>query len=240
MTPVLLVHGAWHGAWCWEKVTPLLAAAGVGAKALDLPGHGGAGKPGWGIGLDDYARAVADAARAMGRAHLVGHSMGGIVIARAAEMAPDAVSGLTFLAAFLPRDGDSLFRLGAEDGASGVPSVVRTDMLSGVSRPAAARTRPVFYGDCTDADFAWAQARLQPQPLRPLVEGARVTEARFGAAPRNYIACTLDRAVSHAFQQRMLARLPCREVVTLPTSHSPFLSAPRETAEAIARFAAAA
>lgn len=237
MTPVVLVHGAWHGAWCWEKVLPLLAGQGVGAKAIDLPGHGARPRAGWGVGLDDYARAVADAAREMGGAHLVGHSMGGLVIARAAEMAPASVRGLTFLAAFLPRNGESLLRLGAEDPGTLVPTIIRTDPLGGVSRVDAARAKPVFYGDCTDADVAWAQARLQPQPLRPLVGGARVTEGRFGSVPRFYIACTQDRAVSHGFQKTMLARVPCREVSTLEASHSPFLSTPAATAAAIARFA---
>jgi pimeloyl-ACP methyl ester carboxylesterase len=240
MTAVLLVHGAWHGAWCWEKVLPLLAEQGVGAKAIDLPGHGANARHGWGVGLDDYARAVASAARELGRAHLVGHSMGGIVIAGAAEMAPEAVGGLTFLAAFLPRPGDSLLRLGAEDGGTLVPTIARTDALAGVSRVDAEGARSVFYGDCSDADVAWAQARLQPQPLRPLIDGARVTAGRFGSVPRFYIGCTQDKAVSHAFQQRMLARVPCRDVVTLETSHSPFMSAPAALAAAIVRFSAAA
>jgi pimeloyl-ACP methyl ester carboxylesterase len=240
VTAVLLVHGAWHGAWCWEKVLPLLASAGVGARAIDLPGHGPGARPGWDVGLDDYARAVADAARAMGKVHLVGHSMGGLVIARAAEMATDAVSGLTFLAAFLPRPGDSILGLGQSDPGSGVPGVIRTDIIAGVSRVDAPRTKAVFYGDCSEADVSWAQARLQPQPLRALIDRAQVGANGFGRVPRYYIACTEDRAVSHAFQQSMLARIPCREVVTLRTSHSPFLSAPKETAEAIARFAAGA
>jgi pimeloyl-ACP methyl ester carboxylesterase len=111
----ILVHGAWHGAWCWNKVIPLLQARGHQAIAIDLPvpGHGQDTERASDITLEDYVHAVMKTANGHnGQVILVGHSMAGIVISQAAErLGPEKVSTLLYLDAFLPRDGDSLFAL---------------------------------------------------------------------------------------------------------------------------------
>jgi pimeloyl-ACP methyl ester carboxylesterase len=165
--------------------------------------------------------------------------MGGLVISRAAELAPERVAGLVYVSAFLPRNRDSLFGLGRESEETLVPTIISPNLFRGVSVIAAARTKPVFYGDCTDADVAFAQARVQTQSLRPLTEKVRVTPERFGRTRRFYIACTEDRAVPYAFQEKMMARVGVEDVVRVAAAHSPFLSRPEETAAAIKRFAAA-
>lgn len=234
--PLLLVHGAWHGAWCYSALTPELSKLGVSATAIDLPGHGQNGKPGWGVGLEDYARATVFAARATGGpVHAVGHSMGGLVIARAAELAPDAFASLVFLAAFLPRNGDNLRALGAEDGASSVPNVTSLNLLAGRVDVLPAKAPSAFYNTCSPDQILFAATRLQNQSARPLLDAARVSDARFGAVKRTYLACRQDRAITFDFQNRMLARIPCAAVETLDTDHSPFLCQPAQTAAALAR-----
>ncbi|MDX2238486.1 MAG: alpha/beta fold hydrolase [Hyphomonadaceae bacterium] len=239
MAAFILAHGAWHGAWCWDALTQELAARGGRGIAIDLPGHGANGAPGWRYTLEDYAQAVVDAVRAHPGAIPVGHSMGGIVIARAAELAPQLIPKLIFCCAFIPRRGDSLMSLGREAQTSGVPSVVIPDPIRGLARIRRDRAPAVFYNDCSEAAVAAAQARLQDQSLRPMFGGAQITPARFGHARRFYLACTEDRAIPHAFQQAMLARIPCEDVVTLNASHSPFVSQPAATADAFLRFARA-
>jgi pimeloyl-ACP methyl ester carboxylesterase len=125
-TAFLLVHGGWHGAWCYERVIPLLAARGHAAMARDLPGHGldarfpasygnparraafaAESSPLAAIGIDDYAGSVIaaiDALRAGGhrKVVLVGHSMGGIVLNAVGERAPEKVDALVYLAAHMP------------------------------------------------------------------------------------------------------------------------------------------
>jgi len=100
-----------------------------------------------------------------------------------------------------------------------------------VVRPECARA--VFYADCTDADAAWAISRLQPEPLRP-PGAAAITEPADRSArdrvPRVYVECLQDRALGPATQRRMYTALPCRRVYSLPTGHSPFLSAPADLA----------
>lgn len=240
MARIILVHGAWHGAWCYDKLVPLLAARGHDARAIDLPGHGANGAPGWGIGLDAYANAIAAAAAGPAPAMLVGHSMGGLAISRAAELAPERVAGLIYLCAFLPRSGESLLRLGAEDRASLVPGILRRNILAGVATVDPSGARAAFYGDCADADVQASTQKLQAQPVRPLITPVRVTQQRFGRAPRKYIFCTQDRAIPLAQQKRMADRVGVADSVTLETSHSPFLSAPEACADAIDRLSGSA
>src|SRR5688500_14447276 len=109
----LLVHGAWHGAWCWNKVIPLLQAKGHKAIAIDLPGHGQDIGCTWDISLDDYVNEVVKTANDQnGQVILVGHSMSGVVISHAAEkLSGEKISALIYLDASLPKDGESLFAL---------------------------------------------------------------------------------------------------------------------------------
>ncbi len=126
----VLVHGAWHGAWCYERLIPLLAARGYAAVARDLPAHGLNARfpaaysirpldaaafatevsPLAATTLDDYSTSIIetiDQVRALGFENvvLVGHSMGGVAITAAGERAPEKIQKLVYLTAFMPRSG---------------------------------------------------------------------------------------------------------------------------------------
>jgi pimeloyl-ACP methyl ester carboxylesterase len=90
--------------------------------------------------------------------------------------------------------------------------------------------RSALFGQCTDADYEYALARMTPEPLKPLVTKLLVTAHRFGRVPRAYIECLQDRTVTLTAQRRMQAALPCEPVLTLDSDHSPFLSQPQELA----------
>lgn len=231
---ILLVHGAAHGAWCWERVVPHLQRLGFHVDAIDLPGRAGGGRAGWRISLETFAKAVAARAQAANSPVVaVGHSMGGQVISAAAELAPAAFERLVYLSAFLPRHGDSVASLGAEDTDSDLARAVHASMLTGTVTINPQTCGPVFYGDCSAEDLDWARARLVPESLRPSITKIRLSDARFGRAPRSYIRCTQDRALSIQMQDRMIGRQRCERVVTLDASHSPFLSMPERLAHAI-------
>lgn len=227
----ILIHGAWHGAWCWHKLIPLLEASGARVIAPDLPSMGADTSPAESVTLDSWARFVAGLAERETGCRLVGHSRAGVILSRAAELAPGHVGRLVYLSAYLLRVGDSVAAEARRDSGS----LIAANMIpsrSGVTcalRPEV--LREVFYGDCTDADFALAAARLSPEPLKPLATSLRITDAAFGTVPRHYIETTRDRAVSLDAQRRMQAALPCETVSTLDAGHSPFLSQP----EALAR-----
>ena len=234
MAVFALVHGAWHGAWCFEKLVPALAAKGHRAVAFDLPGHGADRTPPEQVTLAGYVERVGEAlSRLPEPALLLGHSMGGMVIAQAGEEHAPRVRALVYLAAFLPRDGESL-------GGLAIPSAVtpnlRPDREAGVVRFDPAGARDAFYHDCSDADVETASARLCPQPVTPWTGGVSLG-ARYEAIPRHYVECTFDRAIPIAEQRRMQTATPCC-VHTLEAAHSPFYSMPDELAgvlDAIAR-----
>lgn len=223
---IMLVHGACHGAWCWDRVVPLLEAAGHRVRTPDLPGRGDKGRPGWRWTLEAYAAAIVDEARqAGGPVIAVGHSMGGPVISAAAEIAPELFARLVYVSAFLPVDGDSLASIAAMDKHSDLPGASRVSWLKGIVTIKPDRLGPVYYGDCSEADLDWVRPRLVAESVRPSVTKVRLT-ARFQSVPRSYIRCTRDRGLSIQMQDRLIERQPCERVATLDASHSPFLSMP--------------
>jgi pimeloyl-ACP methyl ester carboxylesterase len=216
---MVLVHGAWLGPWCFARVMPLLMAAGLDVVAPDLP---------------VTARCMAEwvdvvlAATGGAPAVLVGHSRGGAVISAVAEAAPERVARLVFLSGFLLRDGQSVLAAARDD--------VLLAMAVDRARQSCALTQaalPLVYGGCSAEDAAFATARLRAEPLFGLTGKLRLTAARFGRVPRDYIECAQDEVISLAAQRRMQKQWPVQRVVTLDTGHCPFLSDPAALAAAL-------
>lgn len=231
MATFVLVHGAWHGAWCWQRIIPLLHARGHAVLAPDLPGHGDDPAEPAGQTLDGYAQRVEAAVQeCSGDVVLVGHSLGGLVISAVAEALPDRVSRLVYITGFLPRDGDSLVRICSVDPGNPLNDAsVRTPDGKCVTVDPA-RLRELFYADCPDGDFAIAAARVGPEPIAVMFQAVHVTPARFGRVPRAYIHCSRDAALPLFVQEQMVAASPCGTVLTLATGHSPFFAAPERLA----------
>jgi len=234
MARFFLVHGAWHGAWCWYKVLPRLQQAGHRVEAVDLPGHGVDHRPVAGLTIDDYAEAMLEVlAEHDEPAVLVGHSMGGGVISRMAERAPERCARLVYLCAFLPESGTSLLEQGIRDPATRLGECVELTDRGDTSRVLQGKGDPVFYGDCSAEDRALASRLLVEESIAAVSTPLEVSDERWGRVPRGYIACAADQAISLAMQQDMLARSPCAPVLTLDSSHSPFFSAPDDLVAAL-------
>jgi len=234
MSDFLLIHGAWHGAWCWEKLVPELERAGHRVQVTNLPGHDGAPVDPAAIRLATYAGHVAGLLDGCAEpVILVGHSMGGMVITQAAELRPDRIKTLVYLAAFLPRNGESLLAIENANPWSSVPQNLVPDAqgLTGIIRPS--QVQRLFYHDCSEEDVRFAMERLVPQPLPPLADTVAIKEENFGSVPRYYIECTEDQAICIEQQRKMHEATPCAGVFTLNTSHSPFLSAPWDLAQVL-------
>jgi pimeloyl-ACP methyl ester carboxylesterase len=227
----VLIHGAWHGAWCWHKLVPLLEEQGARVVAPDLPSMGADTTPAVSVTLGSWAGFVADlVTRESDPVVLVGHSRAGIVISQAAELIPGRIALLVYLAAYLLPAGETLASAARGDTGSLVPANM-IPAAGGVTCTLRTRVlRDAFYGHCSDEDFEFARVRVSPEPLKPLVTPINVTAGNFGRVPRAYIECADDHTVSLAAQRRMHATLPCDPVVTLDGDHSPFLSAPQELA----------
>jgi|AntRauTorcE11898_2_1112593.scaffolds.fasta_scaffold05105_2 pimeloyl-ACP methyl ester carboxylesterase len=231
MSTFVLVHGSWHGAWCWEKLLPRLRAAGHEAFAVELPAHGSdpadASDASFSGYVDRVGAAIDDADAEV---ILVGHSMGGHVVTQTAEYHPDAVAAVVYLTAFLPADGQALADLDARAFDSSLPEHIDVDEDRGVVTIDEAGAAELLYHDCTGEDAAWATSRLRPEPAAPRHTPVDLSERNYGAAPRIYIECTEDRALPVAFQRSMHEAVDCDAVHRLETGHAPFLAAPGELA----------
>jgi pimeloyl-ACP methyl ester carboxylesterase len=232
----VLVHGAWHGAWCWYRVVPLLEAKGNKVVAMDLPGHGDDKTAVANVQLSDYVDKVVEVVRSLkGPVILVGHSMAGVVIAQAAEvLGKEKVEQLIFLDAFMPDDGESVFSL-AEKAAranatspNAKPGISLTECLifsndQKTSKVKSENAVELFYHDCTTEDIALAQKNLGWEPMACLATPVKVTTARYGAIPKVYILCT---AAKDLDKSSLVNNVPSQKVIKLPSSHSPFFSMP--------------
>lgn len=239
--PVLLIHGAWQGAWAWDAFVPPLAAAGLTTEALDLPGNGTtpATEP---VSLDLYVRHVRAAMARIGRpVSLVAHSGGGLVASQVAEAEPDGVARIVYVTGMMLPDGMAFAELvrgtiADHPEAAGIgPHLVWSDDRRSSTVPEAAALA-FFYHDCSAETGRSAARKLTPQPEDGRAVRPRLTAARFGRVPRLYVEATADRSVVPILQRRMQALVPGAAVVSLPTGHAPQLVAPRLLAEAITPF----
>jgi pimeloyl-ACP methyl ester carboxylesterase len=225
---VVLVHGGYHGAWCWDEVRAAMATPTV---AVDLPGRGTRPRPEGRVTLADCARAVLDDADTAGfdRFLLVGHSLGGLTITTVAGTAPSRVAGVVYLAALAPAPGQTAFGLLAPelDGADpvGTQAVLPAEVA-----------RPMFAGDLDDDRWAAAEARLVPEPVGLFVEGVAGYDPR---VPATYVRATRDAVVTPQLVEAMLPNLPAPAVVDIDSDHDVMLSHPAELATLLDRLAEA-
>ncbi len=236
----VLIHGGFHGAWCWSRLIPELEALGHEAIAIDLPGHGGRRDE------DSTVAGRRDAIVSMMRPGdvLVGHSGGGYDITLAADAAPEKVGHMIFFATSLIYEGKSIIEASggkpaAELDAGGKTQLMSDDtgMLNFIRLNARGwmecydfeATRKFFYHDCTEADARWAFERLSPAPVEYIQE--KLSLKRFWQAdlPRSYVLCTQDRSAPRWLSDMAIRRLGVKPL-EIDASHSPFVSKPAELA----------
>jgi pimeloyl-ACP methyl ester carboxylesterase len=186
---------------------------------------------------------VTDALPKDGRAVLVGHSMAGMVISQTAERVPQQVSQLIYVAAYLPRNGESLYKLAQTDADSRVPRYWQQANPAAYS-PATIKTEglaEVFCADCTPADQAALAARHRAEAVPPLGTPVTLSAAAWGRVPKLYVHTLRDQAVSYTLQRTMVANAgPGVQTAALDSAHAPMLSQPQALAELIAKAAQAA
>jgi len=270
-TPILLLHGFWHGAWCWTPVLTHLAAIPRVAIAVDMAGHGlnapppdslyrrpfdteafaNQPSPVAGVGLDEAADLLLSQIRQVGRGEpvtVVAHSMGGTVLTRAAQQAPDLVAHAVYLAAYMPA---SDLPAGAYGAGEALAVCVRSDPLAAGAarldttspdREYRTALREALYGDVDEATAGAAIALLGSDAPNLIAIGATsLTADGWGRVPRTYVVCSRDRALPPATQQKFVedadAAFPGNptSVVTVDASHSPFLSMPHVVADVIGK-----
>jgi pimeloyl-ACP methyl ester carboxylesterase len=224
---LVLVHGAWHGSWCWDKVVPLLTERGLDVRTLDLPSTG-PDVDALGDLTDDVRTLTAVLDEVPGPKVLVGHSYGGLPITEASAGRDDVVH-LVYVCAFLLDKGVSLL-----DAAGGQPMSWWQVAEDGRSITPG-RPEEVFYGDCDPADTASSVARLTPQSMSSCTQPLKA--AGWETVPATYVVADSDPELPGAVQE-MMAEGRARHVRHIDSAHSPFLSRPRELADILAEVAA--
>lgn len=221
----ILIHGSWHGAWSWHEVQSHLERWGHRVEIVDLPAHGIDGRQANEVTLEDYVVTVAGHLKEDEKVILVGHSMGGIVLSAVAEAYPEKVDKLIYIAATLLPDGLSLFDYSTMDKDSLVLPNLIIDQDAGEIRINLDSIGDVFYSTSGSDKVNLARVLLRPEPIAPLITPLSLGE-NYESVRRFYIKTLMDRAVTPYLQEIMLDAMPCEDVYSMYTDHSPFFSQP--------------
>jgi pimeloyl-ACP methyl ester carboxylesterase len=224
---LLLVHGAWHGPWCWEKLTPELEALGFKWATVELPSIGHRGAPAGGV-AEDAAAIDAAVGRIEGDVVVVAHSYGGVATTEA-RLGPK-VRHIVYLGAFMPDAGQSLVNL-LPPGP--LPPFVQGNP-DGTTTVAAGYARATFYADCSAELSAWAEAKLRPH--NGICNVTPVSRASWRERSSTYIVLTEDFACPTPIQPGLAKQ--ATDSRTIKGSHSPFLAQPKLLADMLGEIVA--
>lgn len=232
---IVIVPGAWSDPSAWAFVTPTLKAKGFEVITVNLPGHGTDTTSFATITLQSYVNAVKNAIGDKKDIILVGHSMAGIIISQVAEDMPGQIKKLVYVAAFLPKNGESLLSLAQTDADAHVGKYLQINKESGSAGIAKEGIIDAFAADAPKPVQDIVVASVKADPLAPLATPVTLTGANFGSVAKVYIHTLNDHTVSYPLQQRMVAGSNVTKEYSLASSHTPFLSMPDKLAEIIAK-----
>ncbi|MDP9080766.1 MAG: alpha/beta fold hydrolase [Bacteroidota bacterium] len=228
---IVLVHGAWADATAWQAVIPVLKAQGHEVIAVNLPGHGSDTTSFAKISLQSYVDVVKNAIGDRKNVILVGHSMAGLVISQVAEEIPGQIKELVYLAAYLPKNGESLLSLAKQDADSHVGKYLQIDQATGSAIIAKDGVVDVFAADAPAQVGEYIANNIKPEPLAPLATPVTLTDGKFGSVKKVYIHTVNDHAVSFSLQNTMVKNNGhISKEYSLPSSHTPFISMPDKLA----------
>ena len=232
---VVLVHGAWLGAWCWRPVEDALAEFGIGTSAVDLPGRPGNPLPLAEVTLEKWVDHLESVVISLaGPCIVVGHSLAGAALTLLGERRPSLIDRFVYVAAFLLRTNESATDVIRRDPATRVHMArhLADDRRSSSLEVSSVGT--ILCNDCPDDAKRAVQANVVPESTTIARTKVAWTANRSGAIPRTYVVCERDRVISPIAQRQMVAAVGCDDVHSIDTGHSPFLSRPRELSQLIA------
>jgi pimeloyl-ACP methyl ester carboxylesterase len=222
---LVLVHGAWHGAWCWRRVLPLLWAGGAHVVVVTLSGLGErAHQRTPGITMGTHVADVVTAVRAAESrdAVLVGHSYAGMVVTGAADVLGEEVGPLVYLDAVVPQPGDAW--------STRNPPEVQEQRRAEIARHGTLPPPPASVFGLTGVDAAWVDRRQTPQPGGVFDDPLHFDAARWAARRRVFVDCTTPPLPTIDPSRALVRQQPGWEIVELATGHDPMISAPEELA----------
>jgi pimeloyl-ACP methyl ester carboxylesterase len=223
----VLVHGAWHGGWCWQRVEGILQSLGHSTVAPDLPGHGRDRSDIAEQTLDLYVdRIVQTIDQEPGRVILVGHSLGGPIITKASMKRAEKIKKLIYLSAFMLLPGQSC---NGTEGGGLKPMDLRAKSTDGKTVMwGRQQVLERFAQNCSANDREYIMSNLCVEAIAPLVTRIDYDLDKWNKQRRFYITGQDDKAVTADLVGIMLQNLPCDGVYSLRADHSSFCSAPQE------------
>ena len=231
----VLVHGAWHGGWCWRRVADRLTAAGHRVFCPTLTGLGERAhlltrEVNLGTHIADVVGLLE--AEELNDVVLVGHSYGGIVITGVAARAKPRLRQLVYLDSAIVEDG-------ATWASIGLPEVVAErrkaaqESSGGVSLPV---PKAEVFGLRRPEEIAWVQRRLTPHPFGGFEQTMRWGGPVGNGLPKVYVDCTEPAYAGLAPVKERYRGKPGWPFVEIRTGHDAMVSAPEETAKLLLGF----
>ncbi|MRX41551.1 alpha/beta fold hydrolase [Flavobacterium sp. LC2016-23] len=224
---IVIVHEAWSSANDWHHVAGYLTSEETNLIVVNLPGHGTDETPVSKISLQLYVYEVLKAIGNATNVTLVGHSFGGIVVSEVAELIAPQLKKLIYIAAYVPKNGDSLLSIAQTDSESLVGQNLIVDEQAGVASITKEAITNVFLADAPKPVAEYVTNNLRPEPLAPLSSEVTLTEANFGNVTKVYVHSQNDHTIGYSLQQRMVKEAGILRTYSLPSSHTPFIVFPQ-------------
>jgi pimeloyl-ACP methyl ester carboxylesterase len=185
MSTYVLIHGGWHGGWCWRKVADRLRKLGHVVFTPTLTGMGEREHL-WTpeVGLVTHTQDIVNLLRfeQLSHAILVGHSYGGAIMTLAADQMTPAIDALVYVDALIPEDG--------VPGWNGFPEQRQKDLLAGAEQFGGLRIPPPdpsLWGVTSKDDVEWLRACCSPHPIKTMRDAPRLTQAWQAVPTKHYI-----------------------------------------------------
>lgn len=236
MSPFVLVHGGWHGGWCWSRVASRLRAAGHEVFTPTLSGLGEREHL-WtpDVGLDTHTEDILNVLRfeQISEAILVGHSYGGTIITLAADRIPSRVAALVYVDAVIPENGVA--------GWDGFPEERQQAMLAGAARLGGMRVPPPdpsAWGITAPDDLEWVRTCCTPHPIKTMYDLPRLGRSWQTVARKHYILAGAHgnpRFISH---HAALMQHPDWTTLVIDGGHDLMVTEPARLSDALLQVAA--
>ena len=245
MTTFVLVHGAWHGGWCWKKVTPLLRRAGAEVHTPTLTGLGDrAHLSGYldpaAINLDLHQKDVVQLLENedLDNVVLVGHAYAGMVITSVAEACPERLQHLVFINGVVPKDGEAMVDQLEIVRGPGFTSWIRGFLDRGdpfLPPPATPEEVGKRWGIDDPGDLAWVGARVTPHPAASFAQPVRLGRTGIKFVARSFLGS------SEAGFDSVAEKVKAAGWATyhIDSGHDPMITNPEELTEILLEIAGA-
>lgn len=228
----VLVHGAWHGGWCWEGVIQELKKAGHTAEAPTMPGHN-PGDDRSKIRFEDYVNKIVEVLKKQSApAVLVGHSSAGFLLQSAAPKASEKISHLVFLNAFILPDGKAQFDLVPPEASQGMTAAAKASPDSCVPVMEDFVRNMLMAGEPKEKQDALIK-RLVPQPLALFTTPVRAKDFDQLKIPKTVVFCKGDASLPPGAYLGMAQGLGKHKLVEVEGSHEALFTAPSVVAQGL-------